>query len=164
MQNHHPFGVPIVAQRLTNLTSIHEDTDLIPGLALWVKDPALLWLWRGPVATVLIRPLAWEPACAVGAALKSKKTKQKTNTMPSSEAKKCGWLDGRPAGFGFINPIFWVSVSHTYLTMTYNCNNNKNDENNKIITIYWIRHHLHLLLFNLHSYITYMSYITFILK
>ena len=38
-------------------------------------DPALLWLWLWCklVAVAPIRPLAWEPPCAVGAALKKKK-------------------------------------------------------------------------------------------
>ena len=40
-------------------------------------DPALLWLWRRPVATTPIRPLAWEPPHAGGAAQgKAKKQKK----------------------------------------------------------------------------------------
>ena len=31
------FGVPMVAQQVKNLTSIHEDMGSIPGLAQWVK-------------------------------------------------------------------------------------------------------------------------------
>ena len=54
------------------------------------SDPTLLWLWRRPVATAPIQPLAWEPPYAAGAAQeiattttkdkKTKKTKKQNKT------------------------------------------------------------------------------------
>ena len=39
-------------------------------------DPTLLWLWRRPVATAPIGPLAWEHSYAVVAVLKKTKKKE----------------------------------------------------------------------------------------
>ena len=66
---------------------------MIPGLAQWVKDPALLvssgvgcrcgldpallWLWNRPVAIAPIRPLDWESPYAMGAALEKAKRQEK---------------------------------------------------------------------------------------
>ena len=41
---------------VTNLTSIHKDMDLIPGLAQWIKDLAWLWLWHKLAAAALFDP------------------------------------------------------------------------------------------------------------
>ena len=69
------WGVPVEAQLVMNPTSIHEVVDLIPGLAQWVKDLALLLLCRLRIAAALTGPPAWELPCAAGAALKGQKTK-----------------------------------------------------------------------------------------
>ena len=44
------------------------------------SNPALLWLWCRPADVAPIRPLAWEPPYAAGAALKRQKNKKHTDT------------------------------------------------------------------------------------
>ena len=109
-----------------NLTGIHEVTGLIPGLAQWVKDlmgcvamgcgagrrcssdPVLLWLWCRPETTALIRPLAWEPPCAMGAAQengkKAKKKKKTQDDPPRAQAPRDGPTP-RGAGFSLHKPF-----------------------------------------------------------
>ena len=63
-------------------------TGSILGLAQWVKDLALLWLWCRSAAIALIRPLAWEPPYAESEALKKetkKKERKKSNTSKDKQ-------------------------------------------------------------------------------
>ena len=75
-----------MSQRVTNPNSIYKDVGLIPALAQWVKDlalvahgsnMALLWLWCSVEAAAPIQPLAWELPYATSVALKKKKEKER---------------------------------------------------------------------------------------
>ena len=85
-------GVPVVAQWVKKLTSVHEDAGLISSLSsalrIWLatscgigrrcsSDLALLWLRHRPRAAALVLPLAQELPNAAGVALKRRRRKKK---------------------------------------------------------------------------------------
>ena len=52
------------------------------------SDPTLLWLWRRPVATAPIQPLAWEPPYATGAAQEIATTTTTTTKRQNKQTNK----------------------------------------------------------------------------
>ena len=77
-----------MAQRLTNPIRNHKVAGSIPGIAVSCgvgcrhgTDPVLLWLGHRLAATAPIRPLAFEPPYAIGAAQEMAKRQKKKSNM-----------------------------------------------------------------------------------
>ena len=55
------------------------------------SDPAWLWLWCRPTGAALIRPLAWDPPCAAGVALKRHEENRKSDARDSQLKTTAVW-------------------------------------------------------------------------
>ena len=78
-------------------------------------DPTLLWLWCGRVATALIRPLAWEPPYAAGAAQEMAKRQRKKKEALNSLLHKVTsirLLVFNPIRYFFITLECTLKISH----------------------------------------------------
>jgi len=72
-----------------NPTRNNKVSGSISGLAYWVKDLALLWLWRRLAATAPIGPLAWECPYPMGAALIGQKDQKKKKKKKHTRRNWC---------------------------------------------------------------------------
>ena len=63
---------------------------MTPGLAQWVKDPLLLWLWCRPASAALILPLVWELPYAMGTAPKGEKNVYVRAQNQDGRVVRCG--------------------------------------------------------------------------
>ena len=83
---------------------------------------ALAWLWHRLAATSLIRPLAWEPPCAMDVALKRQKTKNKTlyfNFLKKREFPLC--YSGLVIQLVFVEVLVWSLACHSGLRIWHCC-------------------------------------------
>ena len=95
------------------------------------SDSVLLWLWRRPVATAAIRPLAWEPPYATGAAQeKAKRQKKKKCTCMFSKdmyknnhgktSHKSQKLEPRPSSEEGIHKLWYIHTTEFSKVMRMN--------------------------------------------
>ena len=75
------------------------------------SDPALLWLWRRPVATAPIQPLAWEPPYAAGAAQEIATTTTKDKKKKQKNQKTHHQNRSSQSLFFFSSFVFFVVVA-----------------------------------------------------
>jgi len=98
------------------------------------SDPVLLWRWRRPPAVAPIRPLAWEPPFATGAALKRQKRPKKKKkkykegmNIPPPPPSRCqppcpsrALLSGCLHGvYDLFTPLFPLKSQHTGTSLVF---------------------------------------------
>ena len=75
------------------------------------SDPELLWLWHRLAATAPIRPLAWEPPYATGAALeKTKKKKKKIAIFKTTHWNKYICFDIWGTFYSYFRFVLWKNI------------------------------------------------------